>query len=71
MRRNCSSDLEKDLKFEAEGRKFAKILRSLNNLFKQRKVRTQLEFICIGKNIGIQKHAGKVQKSYFPDEWDQ
>ena len=23
------------------------------------------------KNIGIQKHAGKVQKSYFPDEWDQ
>ena len=27
--RNCSSDREKLLKFEAEGREFAKILRSL------------------------------------------
>ena len=29
MRKNCSSDREKNLKFEAEGREFAKILRSL------------------------------------------
>ena len=29
MRRNCYSDREKNLKFEAEGREFAKILRSL------------------------------------------
>ena len=29
MRRNCSSDGENDLKFELEGREFAKILRSL------------------------------------------
>ena len=29
MRRNCSSDREKLLKFEAEVREFAKILRSL------------------------------------------
>ena len=29
MRKNCSSDREKPLKFEAEGREFAKILRSL------------------------------------------
>ena len=28
MRKNCSSDLDKVLKFEAEGREFAKILRS-------------------------------------------
>ena len=28
MRKNCSSDPEKNLKFEAEGREFAKILRS-------------------------------------------
>ena len=28
MRRNCSSDREKLLKFEAEGREFAKFLRS-------------------------------------------
>ena len=27
MRKNCSSDREKLLKFEAEGRKFAKFLR--------------------------------------------
>ena len=29
MRKNCSSDREKLLKFEAEGRELAKILRSL------------------------------------------
>ena len=29
MRKNCSSDREKLLKFEAEGREFAKILRSV------------------------------------------
>ena len=29
MRKNCSSDREKLLKFEAKGREFAKILRSL------------------------------------------
>ena len=29
MRKNCSSDREKLLKFEAEGREFAKILRSI------------------------------------------
>ena len=30
MRNKCSSDREKLLKFEVEGREFAKILRSLN-----------------------------------------
>ena len=45
MRKNCSSNRENLLKFEAGGREFAKILRSLeqfiqtvkgqNNLFKQ------------------------------------
>ena len=29
MRNNCSSDIEKLLKLEAEGREFAKFLRSL------------------------------------------
>ena len=33
MRKNCSSDREKFLKFEAEGRKFAKFLRSLEHFF--------------------------------------
>ena len=33
MRKNCSSDREKLLKFEAEGREFAKFLRSLEQFF--------------------------------------
>ena len=40
MRKNCSSDREKLLKFETEGREFAKILRSLD----------QIEIIC-PKNV--------------------
>ena len=39
MRKNCSSEQEKLLKVEAEGREFAKILRSLEQ-FIQTKVRT-------------------------------
>ena len=35
MRKNCSSDREKLLKFEAEAREFAKFLRSLEQLFIQ------------------------------------
>ena len=34
VRRNCSSDREKLLKFEAEGREFAKILRSLEQFLR-------------------------------------
>jgi hypothetical protein len=32
VRKNCSSDREKLLKFEAEGQEFAKILRSLEKV---------------------------------------
>ena len=32
MRKNCSSDREKLLKFKAEGREFSKVLRSLEQL---------------------------------------
>ena len=32
VRKNCSSDREKLLKFEAEGREFAKFLRSLKSI---------------------------------------
>ena len=39
VRKKCSSDWEKLLKFEAEGWEFAKCFRSQNNLFKQWKVR--------------------------------
>ena len=34
VRKNCSSDREKLLKFEAEGREFAKFLRSLEQFIK-------------------------------------
>ena len=33
MRKNCSSDREKNLKFETEGQEFAKFLRSLEHFF--------------------------------------
>ena len=33
MRKNCFSDRDKLLKFEAEGREFSKILRSLEEFF--------------------------------------
>ena len=36
MRNNCSSDRETILKFEAEGREFAKILRSLEQLVQKK-----------------------------------
>ena len=37
MRKNCSSDREKLLKLEAEGREFAKILRSLEKFIQTEK----------------------------------
>ena len=38
--KNCPSDREKLLKFEAEGREFAKFLRSLEQFIQQWKVTT-------------------------------
>ena len=68
MRKNCSSDREKYLKFEAEGQEFAKFLRSLEQFIQTVKGQNnfltcswrflisnkleQLEF-KLGKNIGI------------------
>ena len=40
MRKNCSSDPENFLKFEAEGREFAKFLRSLEQFIQTVKVST-------------------------------
>ena len=48
MRKNCSSDREKLLKFEAEGREFAKILRSLEQFIQvvkgQKKIGNRMLF---------------------------
>jgi hypothetical protein len=40
VRKNCSSDREKLLEFEAEGREFAKFLRSPEQFIQSVKVRT-------------------------------
>ena len=37
MRKNCSSDREKKIKFKAEGQEFAKFLRSLEQLIQTKK----------------------------------
>ena len=44
MRKNCSSDREKLLKFEAEGREFANFLRSLKQFIQT--VKGQNNFWC-------------------------
>ena len=43
MRKNCSSDREKLLKFEAEGREFAKCLRSLEQFIQMFLISNKLE----------------------------
>ena len=79
MRKNCSSDREKLLKFEAEGQQFAKSLKLLEQFIQTVKgqknfwqqnafltcswrflISNKLEQLKLEKNIGIQKHAGKV-----------
>ena len=44
MRKNCSSDREKLLKFEAEGREFAKFLRSLEQFIQTVKGQNNVGF---------------------------
>ena len=60
MRKNCSSDREKLLKFEAKGREFTKILRLLEQFIRTVKgaiFETEIRTIIIknGKNIRIYK----------------
>ena len=52
MRKNCSSDREKQLKFEAEGRKFANFLRSLEQFIQT--VKGQNNFL-VSRGMGGQK----------------
>ena len=67
MRKNCSSDQEKLLKFEAEGREFAKFLRSLEQFIQtvkgQNNYNSKLEKskFKLEKNIWILKLAGKIK----------
>ena len=50
MRKNCSSDQEKLLELEAEGREFEKVLRSLEQFIRTVKGQNKLE-----KNILLPK----------------
>ena len=58
MRKNCSRDREKLLKFEAEGREFEFFLRSLEQFIQT--VKSQSIIFKLEKNIGIEKHAEMV-----------
>ena len=55
MRKKCSSDREKLLKFEAEGREFAKFLRSREQFIQTVKGQNNLTIIRIqiGKLLGF------------------
>ena len=73
MRKNCSSDQEKLLKFEAERQEFENFLRSLeqfiqtvkgqNNFWQQNAFLTCSWMFLISNRLEqIYKHAGKVRK---------
>ena len=64
MRKKRSSDREKLLKFEAEGREFAKILRSLEQFIQQVKVQTNF---CKGGPVEerLQKKTSQYSKFEF------
>ena len=54
MRKNCSSDREKLLKFEAEGRELSKILRSLEQFYPtvgQNNFGNKIPFLHYGKSL--------------------
>ena len=60
MRKKCSSDRETLLKFKAEGREFAKILRSLEQSIRTVKVRT-----IFGNRIISNELEFKLEKKYW------
>ena len=69
MGKNCSGDREKLLKFEAEGREFAKILRSLEQFVQTVKfLVTECFFLTCSwrflrsNELGFKTHAGKFKK---------
>ena len=53
MRKKCSSDREKLLKFEAEGGEFAKFLRSLEQFMEVISNKLEQLELKLEKNIGI------------------
>ena len=62
MRKNCSSDQEKLLKFEAEGQEFAKFVRSLDQFLQT--VEGQIIFFSRVPNMTgvLNKSVGRISK---------
>ena len=60
MRKNCSSDRKKLLKFEAEGREFAKFLRSLEQFIQtvkgQNNLGNKVQFLLGSSNESFIHH---------------
>ena len=70
MRKNCSSDREKLLKFEAEGREFAKFLRSLEQFIQTVKGQNNLVTECffnlfLEVSQRLEQLESKLQKNYW------
>jgi hypothetical protein len=66
-RKNCSSDREKFLKFEAEVQEFAKKIEITKTICSNSERSEQLEF-KLEKHIGSLKQAGKDRKKNFLNE---
>ena len=77
VRKNCSSDGEKKMKFEAEDQEFAKILRSLEHFVWTLKVRTifgnrMLFLTCSWRFLISNKLELKLKKKYLDLEtWQE
>ena len=66
VRRNCSSDWEKNLKFEAEGREFAKLLRSLKQFYQTVKGHKFFWFLLFQSQLNVQHYTQASQLIIFP-----
>ena len=69
MRKNCSSDREKLLKFEAEGREFAKIFEITRTIYSNSK-RSEQSLVTECSNwqklLGFRNMQEKLEKFFFP-----
>jgi hypothetical protein len=75
VRKNCSGDWKKKLKFKAEGREFANILRSLNRTIYSHSKRSeqflkQNAFLNLFLEISEIEYNGTIQIQIGKNNWD-
>ena len=75
MRKNCSSDREKLLKFEAEGREFANFLRSLEQFIQtvkgQNNFWQQIAFLtCSWRFLRSNRYIRKIIIQILKNNWN-